>query len=247
MTRRLLLLAAAEPVGDPALLWSAARHLGISADAAGPAEADGLLTVTARVTFRHPLVRSAVYQAASAGECRRAHHALAEATEPGSDPDRRAWHRAQAAAEPDEDIAAELERSAGRAHARGGLAAAAAFLVRAAALTPAAPTRAARALAAAQAQYEAGMPDAAVEQLAVAATGPLSELDRARLGVYDDVLPHRTVGDRPPGGVTDLRAAEADVLRWLPIQARISRVWLMTGNASLGSWHAVAKLPLAAD
>ena len=163
MTRRLLLLAAAEPVGDPALLWSAARHLGISADAAGPAEADGMLTVTARVTFRHPLVRSAVYQAAPAGERRRAHHALAEATEPGSDPDRRAWHRAQAAAEPDEDIAAELERSAGRALARGGLAAAAAFLVRAAALTPAAPTRAARALAAAQAQYDAGMPDAAVE------------------------------------------------------------------------------------
>jgi DNA-binding CsgD family transcriptional regulator len=181
MTRRLLLLAAAEPVGDPALLWSAARHLGISADAAGPAEADGLFTVTARVTFRHPLVRSAVYQGAPAGERRRAHHALAEATEPGSDPDRRAWHRAQAAAEPAEDIAAELERSAGRAHARGGLAAAAAFLVRAAALTPAAPTRAARALAAAQAQYEAGMPDAAVEELAVAATGPLSELDRARL------------------------------------------------------------------
>jgi DNA-binding CsgD family transcriptional regulator len=181
MTRRLLLLAAAEPVGDPALLWRAARHLSISADAAGPAEADGLLTVAARVTFRHPLVRSAVYQAAPAADRRRAHHAIAEATDPGTDPDRQAWHRAQSTAEPDEDIAAELERSASRAHARGGLAAAAAFLQRAAALTPAPRARAARALAAAQATYEAGMPDAAVGQLAIAETGPLSELERARL------------------------------------------------------------------
>ena len=121
-TRRLLLLAAAEPVGDPALLWRAAGHLGISA-AAAAAEADGLLAVAARVTFRHPLVRSAVYQAAPAGERRRAHQAIAEATDPGADPDRLAWHRAQAAAGPDEDVAAELERSACRAQARGGLAA----------------------------------------------------------------------------------------------------------------------------
>ena len=181
MTQRLLLLAVAEPVGDPELLWRAARNLGISADAAAPAEADGLLTMAARVTFRHPLVRSAVYQAASADDRRRVHHALAEATDPGTDPDRRAWHRAQAAPEPDEDIAAELERSASRAHARGGLPAAAAFLERAAALTPAPHARAARALAAAQAKYEAGTPDAAVEQLALAGAGPLSELERARL------------------------------------------------------------------
>src|SRR5450755_2398473 len=181
MTQRLLLLAVAEPVGDPELLWRAARNLGISADAAAPAEADGLLTMAARVTFRHPLVRSAVYQAASADDRRRVHHALAEATDPGTDPDRRAWHRAQAAPEPDEGIAAELERSASRAHARGGLAAAAAFLERAAALTPAPRARAARALAAAQAKYEAGTPDAAVEQLALAGAGPLSELERARL------------------------------------------------------------------
>src|SRR6266699_954425 len=136
VTRRLLLLAAAEPVGDPALLRRAAGNLGISADAAAPAEADGLLTVAARVTFRHPLVRSAVYHAAPAADRRRAHRAIAEATDPGTDPDRRAWHRAQAAAEPDEDVAAELERSAGRAQARGGLAAAAAFLERASELSP---------------------------------------------------------------------------------------------------------------
>ena len=185
MTQSLLLLAAAEPVGDPALLWRAARSLGIGADAAGPAESAGLFTAGARVTFRHPLVRSAVYQAAPATDRRRAHHAIAEATDPGTDPDRRAWHRAQAALEPDEGIAAELERSASRAHARGGLAAAAAFLERAAALTPAPRARATRALAAAQAKYEAGMPDAAVRQLAIAGAGPLSELERARLERLD--------------------------------------------------------------
>jgi len=185
MTQSLLLLAAAEPVGDPALLWRAARSLGIGTDAAGPAETAGLFTAGARVTFRHPLVRSAVYQAASATGRRLAHHAIAEATDPGTDPDRRAWHRAQAALEPDEGIAAELERSASRAHARGGLAAAAAFLERAAALTPAPRARATRALAAAQAKYEAGMPDAAVRQLAIAGAGPLSELERARLERLD--------------------------------------------------------------
>ena len=168
-------------MGDPALLRRAAGHLGISPDAAGPAEADGLLTIATRVTFRHPLVRSAVYRAALAADRCRVHHAIAEATDPGTDPDRRAWHRAQAAAGPDEDIAAELERSASRAQARGGLAAAAAFLERAAALTPEPQARAARALAAAQATYEAGMPDAAVEQLAIAGAGPLSERERARL------------------------------------------------------------------
>jgi DNA-binding CsgD family transcriptional regulator len=180
-TRRLLLLAAAEPTGDPALLWRAAGRLGTGTGAADAAASGGLLEFGTRVTFRHPLVRSAVYQAASAGDRRRAHHAIAGATDPGTDPDRRAWHRAQAAAGPDEDVAAELERSAGRAQARGGLAAAAAFLERAAALTPGPPARAARALAAAQAQYDAGMPDAAVEQLAIADAGPLGALERARL------------------------------------------------------------------
>jgi DNA-binding CsgD family transcriptional regulator len=179
-TQRLLLLAAAEPLGDPALLWLAAGRLGIGADAAAPAEEEGLLTVGARVTFRHPLVRSAVYQAAPAADRRHAHHAIAEATDPGTDPDRRAWHRAQAAAGPDEGIAAELERSASRAQARGGLAAAAAFMERSATLTLEPARRAERALAAAQAKYQAGAFDAALALLTMAEAGPLDELQRAR-------------------------------------------------------------------
>jgi DNA-binding CsgD family transcriptional regulator len=184
LTRRLLLLAAAEPTGDPALLWRAAGRLGIGAGAAdaaaAPAEAAGLLTVGAQVTFRHPLVRSAVYQAAPAADRRRAHHAIAEVTDPGTDPDRRAWHRAQAAVGPDEGIAAELARSASRAQARGGLAAAAAFLERSAALTLEPARRAERALAAAQAKYQAGAFDPALALLATAEAGPLDQLQRAR-------------------------------------------------------------------
>jgi len=180
LTRRLLLLAAAEPTGDPALLWRAAGLLGLSADVAAPAEADGLLTVGAQVTFRHPLVRSAVYHAAPVGDRRRAHRAIAEATDPGTDPDRRAWHRAQAVAGPDEDIAAELERSASRAQARGGLAAAAAFTERSAALTLDPARRAERALAAAQAKYQAGAFHAALGLLAAAEAGPLDQFQRAQ-------------------------------------------------------------------
>ncbi len=180
MTRLLLLLAAAEPTGDPALLWRAAGNLGLNAeDAVAPAEADGLLTAGTRVIFRHPLVRSAVYQTAPAADRRRAHRALAEATDPGTDPDRRAWHRAQAAAGPDEAIAAELERSASRAQACGGFAAAAAFLDRAAGLTPEPARRVKRALAAAQAKYQAGAFDAALQLLATAEPGPLDEFQRA--------------------------------------------------------------------
>jgi DNA-binding CsgD family transcriptional regulator len=180
-TRQLLLVAAAEPVGEPLLVWHAAERLGIEAGAAAPAAEAGLLEFGARVRFRHPLVRSAVYRAASAGDRRSVHRALAEATDPEVDPDRRAWHRAHAAPGPDEEVAEELERSAGRAEARGGLAAAAAFLEQAATLTPETARRRERALAAAQAKHQAGDLDTALELLASAEAGPLDELQRVRV------------------------------------------------------------------
>src|SRR5439155_16310063 len=137
-------------------------------DAAAPAEAAGLVEFGAQVRFRHPLVRSAAYRLAAPGDRRDVHHALAEATDPGSDPDRRAWHRAHAAIEPDEAVAAELERRADQAQARGGIAAAAAFLRRATELTPDPVRRGARAVAAAQATFEAGAPDVALGLIAAA-------------------------------------------------------------------------------
>src|SRR3954452_23995783 len=180
-TQRLLLVAAAEPTGDPTLLWRAAGDLGIGFDAAGPAAADGLFEVGTRATFRHPVVRSAIYRAASPSDRMSAHLALAEATDPEIDPDRRAWHRAQATPGPDAQVAAELERSADRARGRGGAAAAAAFLERAAELTPEPHRRGARALAAAEAKFDAGAPDSADQLLAAAAGTPLDDLERARL------------------------------------------------------------------
>ena len=182
-TRLLLLVAAAEPVGDPVLVRAAAGRLGIAASAAAAAEADGLVEVGTRVRFRHPLVRSAVYRSAALPDRRAAHLALAEVTDRDLDPDRRAWHLAAAAAGPDEEVAAELERSAGRAQARGGLAAAAAFLQRAVALTAEPDQRAERALAAAYASLQAGAFDAALELAATAEAGPLDDLQRARVGL----------------------------------------------------------------
>jgi DNA-binding CsgD family transcriptional regulator len=179
--RRLLLLAAAEPVGDPALLWRAAQQLGIPEAAALAVESEGLLTLDGAVAFRHPLVRSAVYRAAEPNERREAHRALADATDPQIDPDRRAWHRAQAASVPDEEVAAELERCAARAQARGGFGAAAAFLERAATLTPAPVRRAQRALVAAQTKFRAGALDDALGLLSSTEVGALDELDRARV------------------------------------------------------------------
>jgi DNA-binding CsgD family transcriptional regulator len=216
-TQRLLLVAAAEPTGDPVLVWRAAGLLGIGIEAAAPAEAEGLLTVGQRVTFRHPLVRSAAYRAASAEERRAAHRALADATDPQADPDRRAWHRAQAAAGPDEEVAAELERSAGRAQARGGIAAAAAFLDRATWLTPEPHRRARRALEAAQAEHLAGAHSAALALLAAAEAGPLDELQRARAGrLRAEIAYTRRNSDAP---WLLLRAAE----RLEPLDLRLAR------------------------
>jgi DNA-binding CsgD family transcriptional regulator len=180
-TRRLLLLAAAEPIGDATLVWQAAEGLGIARSSLAPAEDAQLVEVGARVRFRHPLVRSAVYRAAPRSERRAAHRALAEATDPDTDPDRRAWHRAHAAVGVDEQVAAELERSADRARSRGGAAAAAAFLAHATELTPDPAERGRRALAAAQAKVDAAASDAALELLATAELAPLDGLQRARL------------------------------------------------------------------
>jgi DNA-binding CsgD family transcriptional regulator len=178
-TRLLLLVAAAEPVGDPVLVWQAAERLGIATSAAAAAEADGLLEIGTQVRFRHPLVRSAVYRSAALQERQAVHLALAEVTDRELDPDRQAWHLAAAAPGPDEKAASELERSAGRAQARGGVAAAAAFLQRAVALTREPAPRSGRALAAAQASLQAGAFEAASELLGLAAAGPLDELQQA--------------------------------------------------------------------
>jgi DNA-binding CsgD family transcriptional regulator len=180
-TQTLLLAAAAEPAGEVPLLWRAAEELGIGRDAAAPAEAAGLIELGTRVRFRHPLVRAAVYRAATVPDRRAAHRALAEATDPVSDPDRRAWHRANAAQGVDEEVAAELERSAARAQARGGVAAAAAFLERVTELTADPVRRGPRALAAAQAKLDAGAPDDASALAATADLCPLDELHRSKL------------------------------------------------------------------
>ncbi|MEU4291735.1 AAA family ATPase [Kribbella sp. NPDC026596] len=182
-SRRLLLTAAAEPLGDVSLLWRAAERAGFDVNAVGPAEQSGLIELRETVHFRHPLVRSVAYWSAGARERQTVHHALAEATNPDLDPDRRAWHRAHAATGPDETVAGELEASAGRALAQGGLVAAAAFLERAAMLTPDAVDRAQRQLNAAQAMLHAGTFDDALNLLAVTDQGSLSDLQHARIDV----------------------------------------------------------------
>jgi DNA-binding CsgD family transcriptional regulator len=180
-TQLLLLVAAADPTGEPALLVRAADELGIPFEELDPAEADGLLSLGLLVAFRHPLLRSAIYRAAPSGERRSAHRALAAATDPEVDPDRRVWHRAHATLGTDEDVAEELERSAERARARGGLPAAGAFLERAATLTADPGRRARRALRAAATKQLAGEPQSALSLLTTARAGPLDEVDRAML------------------------------------------------------------------
>ena len=216
--RRLLLVAAADPVGDPALVWRAAQRLGIPESVAETVEAQGLLELGTRVVFRHPLVRSAVYRAAGLKERRAVHRALAEATDPQIDPDRRAWHRAQATSMPDEDVAAELERSAGRAQARGGLAAVAAFLERAAALTPESTHRPQRLLAAAGAKRDAGDLEAALGLLTGVEAGVLDELGEARV----DLLRARIALEQRRGGDAG-RLFLSTASRLEPLDAQLAR------------------------
>ena len=226
-TQHLLLLAAADPVGDPHLFWRAAAELGIVVAAAAPAEAEGLLEVNGRVGFRHPLLRSAIYQAASPAERRSVHRALATVTDPEADPDRRAWHRAQAVLGPDDAVASELERSAGRAQARGGLAAAAAFLQRSVALTHDPERRADRALAAAQASLEAGAFDEALALVAAAESGPLDDLGRARV----DRLQAEVAFAQNRGSEAPVRLLEA-ARKLETLDVRLSR------NTYLDAWAA---------
>jgi DNA-binding CsgD family transcriptional regulator len=217
-TQLLLLVAAAEPTGDVELLWRAVAHLGIAPDAARAAETAGLLELDTRVRFRHPLVRSAVYQAATPPDQRRAHGALAAATDPRLHPDRRAWHRAQAVLGTDEEAAADLERSADRARARGGLAAAAAFLEQATTLTPVPADRSRRALEAASALQEAGAFEAALDLLTLADSGPLDPHQHARLGLMRaEIAFHIGRDSDVPGMLLD--AAEA----LAPLDATLSR------------------------
>jgi DNA-binding CsgD family transcriptional regulator len=240
--RLLLLVAAAEPIGDPLLLLRASEGLGI--DVSAVEATDGLLDLGERVTFRHPLVRSAVYRSAGAPERRAAHLALAEVTDRNIDPDRRAWHLAAAAAGPDEEVALELEHSAGRAQARGGLAAAAAFLRRAVALTGDPARRADRALAAAQASLGAGAFDVARGLLAAAEAGPLDELQRARLNLLRaEAAYSESRGSEAPALL--LRAAKA----LEPLDLQLARetyldAWssaLFAGQLASASLHEVSR------
>ena len=217
-TRLLLLIAAAEPVLDPMLVWRAAHQLGIEDGAAAPAAAAGLIEFGRQVRFRDPLAWSAVYRAASAEERRSVHRALAEATDSDIDPDRRAWHLAYATPRPDEQIAAELERSVGRARVRGGLAAAAAFCERAAWLTPEPARRAQRALVAALAKHQCGAPDSALRLLALAQAGPLDELGHARAELLRAQMA-ANLGRGPDAPLLLVKAAR----RLRPLHPRLAR------------------------
>ena len=235
--RLLLLVAAAEPTDDPLLVWRAAERLGVPPSAAAATDAEGLLAIDASVRFRHPLVRSAIYRSAQAHERRAVHVALGEATDPHVDPDRRAWHLAAAAPGPDEQVAVELERSASRAQARGGLAAAAAFLRRVVALTRDPARRAERALAAATTSLHAGEFDAAHSLISAAELGRLDDFQRARVDLLrGQIVAAAGLGSEAPAQL--LRAAK----KLEPLDIELAReayldAWaaaLLAGNLARG-------------
>ena len=235
-SRRLLLVAAAEPLGDATILWRAAGSLALGPDAATAAEQAGLIEFQERVRFRHPLVRAAAYRIASLAERQEVHRALAEATDPDTDPDRRAWHLAQATLSADESVAADLERSAGRARARGGFVAASALLERAARLTPDPARRAQRALAAAWAKREAGQLDAALALLAPAEAGPpdallAGEIEHLRGLVAFDRRRNTDSARLLLDAARQLEAVDGDVARETYLDALTAAIWARGADA----------------
>jgi DNA-binding CsgD family transcriptional regulator len=228
--QRLVLLAAADPVGDPAVIIRAARVLGLDIGTVNLVAAADLLDFGANVRFRHPLVRSAAYRAATPDDRRAVHGALAAATDPLADPDRRAWHRAHATAGPDEAVAEELVNSAGRALRRGGVAAAAAFWERAVALTPDPGKRAARALTAAEAKYAAGDFEVAQALLVTAELGAMGELDQARVQRMRAQIAFalRRGGDAPPlvlRAAQRLQRLDAELARQTYLEALLAAIY----------------------
>ena len=228
--QRLILLAAADPVGDPALILRAAQVLGLDTGAINLAVAADLLEFGANVHFRHPLVRSAAYRTATADDRRAVHEALATVTDPLADPDRRAWHCAHATAGPDEVVAEELINSASRAMRRGGVAAAAAFWERAVALTPDPGQRASRALTAAEAKYAAGDFEAAQALLVTAEVGPPGELDEARAQRMRAQVAFalRRGGDAPPlmlRAAQRLQSLDAEMARQTYLEVLLATIY----------------------
>jgi DNA-binding CsgD family transcriptional regulator len=230
-TRRLMLLAAADPSGDPSLVWRAAERLGLPKDAADPAVGAGLAEFGTHVRFRHPLLRSAVYRSAAQPDRRAVHAALAEATDVVAEPDRRAWHRAQATVGLDEQIATELESSADRAQARGGMAAAAAFRERAALLTPDPARRASRLLAAARAKREAGALSVAGQLLEATRIGPLDALENADAERLRGQIA-ASAGQNRNGGQALLRAARL----FEPLSAGLARDTYLEAVWEIAMW-----------
>ena len=250
-TRLIVLAAAAEPLGDPILLHSAAETLEIDMAAVGSAEDAGLLKVGGRVEFAHPLVRTATYRSASTNDRLRVHRALASATDAETDPDRRAWHRAQASLGPNEEVAVELERSADRAQARGGLAAAAAFLERAFELTRDPTRRAERALSAAEASFQAGAFDVALALVETAEAEVVNEAQGGRIDLLRGQLAFASANADAPTLL--LRAAK----RLETLEPKVARETYLTawraanmagdGGVAVDVCHAVRALPRASS
>ncbi|MFF0345775.1 ATP-binding protein [Kribbella sp. NPDC004875] len=253
-TRLLLLTAAAEPLGDPTLLWRAAEQLDLGADPAAGAIESGLITFGRHIRFRHPLVRSAAYRMATAQQRQAVHQALAEVTDPEADPDRRAWHRAQATTTPNEDVAAELERSAERARARGGFYAAATFLERSAALTIDPARRADRVLAAAAAKRSAGALDAALDLLGGAAAGPSDPIREAEITRLRGEIAFDS-GHAAEAAATLLQAAQQlephdhEQARLTHLEAMSAAIWASGPETAglLGTAAAAAPAPAPSD